>query len=80
MRYLIAFMIGIIWELVLGFNTRMVAHGDNRYILFASTFTSSILWGYLIRFFVVSPNIVPIYALGTGFGVLIGVKISKKLK
>ena len=77
--YVIAFLVGIVWQLVLGFNTRVVAKGDRMYVIVASQIVLSLLWGLLIRTVMLSPEVIWFYAVGTGIGVFIGVKLSQIL-
>ena len=77
--YIVAFLVGIVWQLVLGFNTRVVAKGDRMHIIIASQITLSLLWGLLIRTVMLSPEVIWFYAIGTGIGVFIGVKLTQLL-
>ena len=74
--HIVAFFVGIVWQLVLGFNTRVVAKGDRMHIIIASQIVLSLLWGLLIRTVMLSPEVIWSYAIGTGIGVYIGVKIT----
>ena len=77
MSYVIAFGVGVIWQLVLAYNTRSVAQGKNYYKIVGSQVALSLLWGLLIRTVMLAPDVIWTYAAGTGIGVVIGVKLSK---
>lgn len=79
MNYVLAFIVGIVWELILGLNTRLVAQGSNRIWIFITTVVASILWGYLIKVVSLTPEVIPSYAIGCGLGVLVGIRISKRM-
>lgn len=76
-NYLIAFGMGVIWQGVLAYNTRAVASGKSMVKAVVSQVALSLLWGLLIRTIMLSPEVIYVYAIGTGIGVVIGIRLSK---
>jgi hypothetical protein len=77
MSLVVAFVIGLIWELGIAVQTRLVVFGQNYLIIAFWTTLLSLLWGFMVGEVVKSKAFLVSYALGTGVGVVVGIIISK---
>jgi len=76
-KYVIAFFLGGLWLTMTGVQTKLFIKAKSEWFLLVWAGVTSLMWGYLVRHVVLSPEVIPVYAIGTAIGAIIARRIGK---
>jgi len=79
MIIIIPFILGLIWMLLTGVQTKLLVANNKEYFLFFWAMGTSLIWGYLVRVVTLDINAIIPYAIGTAFGAVLARRLGKLL-
>jgi ABC-type Fe3+-siderophore transport system permease subunit len=68
-------MFGAVWLTMTGIQTKLLIKTRTEWFLFGWAGATSLLWCYLVRHVVISPEVIPAYALGTAIGAIMARRV-----
>jgi hypothetical protein len=72
------FFLGIIWDLLVAWNTKLIADKSPNYsLIFVSSVIMTLVWGFAIKSITIDQYLIIPYAFACGFGSIAGVILHK---